>query len=129
MPVCVLSTPGILKLFLTAAEKKFLCLEIRNCIILWYCDLLTRWENLHRENWKMNRISWSTIRSFQPCIRGYFMAKNSFIVEVTFNDWSVLAKCLAWKVKFWSLQQIWENVKDKWEEQVDFMVGWLMVFS
>ena len=36
-----LSTSGILKLFLTAAEKKFLCLGIRNCIILWYHDFLT----------------------------------------------------------------------------------------
>ena len=44
-----LSTSGILKLFLTAAEKKFLCLGIRNCIILWYLDFLTRWENLHSE--------------------------------------------------------------------------------
>ena len=47
-----LSMPVILKLFLTAAKKVFLCLGIRNCFILWYCDFLTRWEILHRENWK-----------------------------------------------------------------------------
>ena len=32
----------------------FLCLGRRNCIILWYHDFLIRWENLHRENWKMD---------------------------------------------------------------------------
>ena len=55
MHVCDLSTPG-LKLFLTAAEKKFLCFGIRNCIILCYRDFLTRWENLHCENWKMGGL-------------------------------------------------------------------------
>ena len=50
MHVRDLSTPGILKLFLTATEKEFLCFELRNCIILWYCDFSTRWENLHHEN-------------------------------------------------------------------------------
>ena len=34
----------------------FLCFGIRNCIILSYRNFLTRWENVHRENWKMDRI-------------------------------------------------------------------------
>ena len=42
--VCDLSTHDILKLFLTSTEKKFLCFRLRNCIILWYRDFLTKWE-------------------------------------------------------------------------------------
>ena len=38
------------KLFLTLAEKTFICLGIRKCIILCYRNFLTRWENLHCEN-------------------------------------------------------------------------------
>ena len=56
-----LSTPGILKLFWTAAEEKFLCLGIKYWIILWYCDLLTMWENLHCENWKMYFLNHNTL--------------------------------------------------------------------
>ena len=33
-----------------SSRKKFHCLGIGNCIILWYRDFLTRWENLHCEN-------------------------------------------------------------------------------
>ena len=42
--VCDLSTHDILKLFLTSTEKNFLCFRLRNCIILWYCEFLTKWE-------------------------------------------------------------------------------------
>ena len=61
MHVHDLLTSGILKLFLTAADKVTF-LGIRNCIILWNRDFWTRWENLHRENWNMDRIS-RTIRT------------------------------------------------------------------
>ena len=42
--VCDLSTHDILKWLLTSAEKNFLCFRLINCIILWYCDFLTKWE-------------------------------------------------------------------------------------
>ena len=48
MQVRNLNIPGILKLFLTGAE--IFCLGIRNCIILWYRNFLTSWENLHCKN-------------------------------------------------------------------------------
>ena len=36
-------------------EKWILLLVSRfHGIALWYCDFLTRWENLHHENWKMD---------------------------------------------------------------------------
>ena len=41
---CDLSTHDIFKLFLTSTEKNFLCFWLRNCIILWYHDFLTKWE-------------------------------------------------------------------------------------
>ena len=50
MHICGLLAPDILKLFLTVAEKKFLWFGIRNYILRWYHDFLTRWENLHHEN-------------------------------------------------------------------------------
>ena len=43
-------------------REKSLSLAIRNCIILWYCDFLTRLENVHLENRKIDRISQVTIR-------------------------------------------------------------------
>ena len=42
--VCDLSTHDILKLFLTSTEKNFLCFGLRNWIILWYREFLTKWE-------------------------------------------------------------------------------------
>ena len=39
-----MSTHDILKLFLTSTEKNFFCLGLRNCVILWYCEFLTKWE-------------------------------------------------------------------------------------
>ena len=42
--VCDLSTHDILKLFLTSTEKNFPCFGLRNCIILWYREFLTKWE-------------------------------------------------------------------------------------
>ena len=51
-----------IEIVLTGAEKKFLCFGIRNFIILCYRDFLTRWENLHRENFKKDQISQITIR-------------------------------------------------------------------
>ena len=50
MHVRDLSTHDILKLLLTSTEKDFLCFGLRNWIMLWYRDFLTKWENLHREN-------------------------------------------------------------------------------
>ena len=42
-----------------SSKKKVLfhCLGIRNCIILWYRDLLSRWKKFLCGNWKMYRIS------------------------------------------------------------------------
>ena len=47
---------------LNSNRKKVLlfCLGIRNCIILWYLGFLTRWENLHHENWRIDHVSWSS---------------------------------------------------------------------
>ena len=42
--VCDLSTHDIFKLLLTSTKKNFLCFWLRNCIILWYHDFLTKWE-------------------------------------------------------------------------------------
>ena len=51
-----------IEIIFNSSRKKFLfSLGIRNCIILWYHNFSSRWENLNHENQKMDQIYQITI--------------------------------------------------------------------
>ena len=74
-----------------SSRKKVLslCLGIRNCIILRYCDLLTTWENLHRENLKVKRFPESRYANWNPAIDLIYDWKVTILMKnVTTTLWS-----------------------------------------
>ena len=96
-------------------SRNFLCLGIRNCIILWYHNFLTRWESSHRQNWKMNGISWITICSWNVVNLCFYC--HAFVIEKR--------KCISNDLvyNFWNWNEIWNMnlLWNKWIRKANFI--------
>ena len=100
-----------IEIVFNSSKKKFPCLGIRNCITLWYPDFLTRWENLHCENWKMNHIS----QILKPWRIHIILIKEVWIKRVIWKSpiaaWTTKSKTwlgtFCFKISLTSLIYIW----------------------